>query len=130
MLPKPPNPPGHWAFTLIEIMVTFIIVTILIAIAMPQFLRAREVARARSCVKNLNVIYMAKEQYAMDHRLAAGGLLPPLASLCGGGTTNYIKNMPICQAGGTYSVGDLGTDPECSIGTSIGTTEAYAHLLP
>lgn len=118
------------AFTLIEIMVTLMIVTTLLAIAVPQFLRAREVARARGCVKNLNVIQVAKEQYAMDNRLAAGATMPALSVFCGSGTTTYIKSLPLCSSGGTYTIGDLATDPSCSIGTTVGSTEAFAHVIP
>lgn len=118
------------AFTLIEIMVTLMIVTVLIGIAVPQFLRAREVSRARSCVKNLRTITIAKEQYAMDNHLSAGATLPALTALCGNGTTTYIKGTgPICESGGTYSVGTLDLDPTCSIGTSVGANQ-LAHVLP
>jgi prepilin-type N-terminal cleavage/methylation domain-containing protein len=119
------------AFTLIEIMVTLMIITVLIGIAVPQFLRAREVSRARGCVKNLRVITIAKEQYAMDNHLAAGATMPALSLLCGAGTTSYIKGSgPICQSSGTYTVGDLMTDPTCSIGTTVGSNPALAHMLP
>ena len=119
------------AFTLIEIMVILMIVTALISVAMPQFLRAREVSRARSCVKNLKVIELAKEQYAMDNHLDAGASMPALSALCGNGTTTYIRGVgPICPARGTYTVGNLGTDPVCSIGTTISSIEPLAHILP
>jgi prepilin-type N-terminal cleavage/methylation domain-containing protein len=118
------------AFTLIEIMVTLMIVTTLIAIAMPQFLRAREVARARGCLKNLNTIIIAKEQYGMDNHLSAGATMPALSVLCGAGTATYIKTVPICPSSGTYTLGNLGVDPTCSFGTTLGTTEPFAHVVP
>ena len=118
------------AFTLIEIMVTLMIVTTLLAIAVPQFLRAREVARSSGCVKNLNTIQLAKEQYAMDNHMGVGATMPALSAFCGAGTTTYIKNLPECPSSGTYTVGDLSTDPTCSIGTSIGATAPLAHVIP
>lgn len=125
------HPKKRFAFTLIEIMVTLMIITTLIGIAVPQFLRAREVSRARGCVKNLRVITIAKEQYGMDNHLGAGAAMPALSALCGNGTTTYIKGTgPICQSGGTYTVGNLATDPTCSIGTTVGSTESLAHVLP
>ncbi|WP_395139763.1 type II secretion system protein, partial [Armatimonas sp.] len=81
------------AFTLVEIMIVVLIIGILVAIAVPNFIRARESARARACVGNLRQIDSAKEQYAMDNRLAQGASVAggTLATLCGTGTTTYIK---------------------------------------
>ena len=115
------------AFTLVEIMIVVLIIGILVAIAVPNFIRARESARGRACVANLRQIDSAKEQYAMDQKLAQGSTMPALSTLCGTGTTTYIKGgAPLCPSSGTYVVGNLGVDPTCS----IGTTAAVAHLLP
>ena len=113
-------------FTLIEIMVTLMIVAILIGIAMPNFLRAREVARANSCIKNLNTISIAKEQYAMENHLGAGASMPALSTLVGSGPLAYIKINPVCQSGGDYTLNNLGIDPVCSVGTGAG----IPHVLP
>jgi prepilin-type N-terminal cleavage/methylation domain-containing protein len=115
------------AFTLVEIMIVVLIIGILVAIAVPNFIRARESARARACVANLRQIDSAKEQYAMDNRLAQGASMPALSALCGAGTTTYIKGgSPACPSSGTYTVGNLGTDPTCSVGTGA----AVPHVLP
>ena len=83
------------AFTLVEIMIVVLIIGILVAIAVPNFIRARESARARACVANLRQIDSAKEQYAMDNRLAQGSTMPALSTLCGTGTTTYIKGASL-----------------------------------
>jgi prepilin-type N-terminal cleavage/methylation domain-containing protein len=115
------------AFTLVEIMIVVLIIGILVAIAVPNFVRARESARARACVANLKQIDSAKEQYAMDQKLAQGATMPALSVLCGAGTTTYIKGgTPTCASSGSYTIGNLGTDPVCSIGTGA----AVAHVLP
>lgn len=110
-------------FTLVEIMVVVFIIAILLAIALPNFVRARQSSNSRACVKNLSTIANAKEQYAMDNNLSAGATMPALASLCG--PTNYIKQTPECPASGTYSVNNLSTDPTCS----VGATEPPPHQL-
>lgn len=51
-------------FTLVEIMIVVAIIGIIIAIAVPAFLRARENSRGRACQENLSKIDGAKEQYA------------------------------------------------------------------
>lgn len=101
------------AFTLVEIMIVVLIIGILLAVAVPNFMTARETSRAKSCSANLHQVESAKEQYAMDNRLADGTAVAGLASL-----TDYIKKTPECPSGGTYTVGAIGTDPSCSEGGS------------
>ena len=60
------------AFTLIEIMIVVLIIGILLGIAVPNFVRARETARAKSCVANLKAITGAWYQYSMDNKIGAG----------------------------------------------------------
>ena len=63
-------------FTLIEIMIVVLIIAILLAIAIPNFLRARETSRAKSCQGNLRQVETAKEQWAMDTKAAADAAAP------------------------------------------------------
>jgi prepilin-type N-terminal cleavage/methylation domain-containing protein len=115
------------AFTLVEVMMVTCIVSVVFAIAAPNMRRARENTRARGCLKNLRVIDSAKEQYAIDNKIAQGATMPALSVFCGNGTTTYIKGgSPVCQAGGTYTVNNLGSDPTCSVGTNA----MIAHILP
>lgn len=114
-------------FTLVEVMMVVCIVSVVFAIAAPNVRRTSENARARGCLRNLRVIDSAKEQYAIDNKLAQGATMPALSTLCGNGTTTYIKGgAPVCQAGGTYAVNNLGSDPTCSVGTNA----MIAHILP
>jgi prepilin-type N-terminal cleavage/methylation domain-containing protein len=59
-------------FTLVEIMIVVLIIGILLAIAVPNFVRARESSRAKACVSNLKQIDAAKEQWAMDNNKRTG----------------------------------------------------------
>lgn len=97
-------------FTLVEIMIVVLIIGILLAIAVPNFVRARETSRTRTCIANLRQIDSAKEQYAMEARLAAGATVTQ-ANL----VPDYMKRMPTCPSGGTYTIAVVGTDPSCSI---------------
>jgi prepilin-type N-terminal cleavage/methylation domain-containing protein len=111
-------------FTLVEIMIVVLIIGILLAIAVPNFIRARESSRAKACQSNLKQIDSAKEQWAMDNRVAAGGAVSGLSLL----VPSYIKSTPVCPSSGTYTTGSIGTNPTCSVG---GTAGAYdAHVLP
>lgn len=111
------------AFTLVEIMIVVLIIGILMAIAVPNFVKARESARANSCVATLKQIDSAKEQYAMAAKLNTGDAVT-LANLyvAGASATNYLKINPTCPSGGAYTVNVVGTNPACSIGG--------LHVLP
>jgi general secretion pathway protein G len=100
-------------FTLVEIMIVVLIIGILLAIAVPNFIKARETSRAKSCVANLKQIESAKEQWAMDTK-AAPTATPVDTDLYG--ADKYLKTTPECPAGGTYTIGDMATRPVCSIG--------------
>jgi prepilin-type N-terminal cleavage/methylation domain-containing protein len=103
-------------FTLVEIMIVVAIIGIIIAIAVPAFLRARENARGRACQENLQKIDGAKEQWALEDRISNDAPCPALSFFCG--ATRWIKRTPVCPGGGTYSVENIGTDPSCSIGSN------------
>ncbi|HET6452760.1 MAG TPA: prepilin-type N-terminal cleavage/methylation domain-containing protein [Armatimonadota bacterium] len=100
-------------FTLIEIMIVVLIIGILLAIAVPNFVKARETSRAKACVSNLKQIDSAKEQWAMDTKAGDTDPGPLMTAIAGSGL--YIKAEPECPSGGVYTIGLIGADPTCSI---------------
>jgi prepilin-type N-terminal cleavage/methylation domain-containing protein len=100
------------AFTLVEIMIVVLIIGILMAIAVPNFVRARDSSRRNTCIANLKQIDSAKEQWAMDTRRNAGDACA-MTNIAGAGL--YLKATPACPSGGTYTVNNVGTNPACSI---------------
>ena len=109
-------------FTLIEIMIVVLIIGILLAIAVPNFVKARESSRAKACVGNLKQIDAAKEQFAMDSKKATGAAVATTDIY---GADKYIKAAPLCPSGGTYTESAVGTAPVCS----VGGTDANKHAL-
>ena len=105
------------AFTLVEIMIVVLIIGILLAIALPNFMHARDTSRTNSCINNLREIADAKDQWAMDNK-QPDSATPTSADLA----PTYIKVFPLEPEQGTYTIGNMSTPPICSIGAP--------HVLP
>ena len=117
-------------FTLVEIMIVVAIIGILIAIAIPGFLRARENSRGQACQENLTKIDGAKEQWALEFKHSNDTALDEtfLDDLNIFGANGYVKKKPKCPSSGTYTVSNIGTDPSCYIGSSMGPF--IPHSMP
>jgi hypothetical protein len=85
---------------------------ILVAVAVPGFIKARATSQVRACQENLQKLDGAKEQWALDNRKNTGDT-PTSDDLFG--VDKYIRREPICPAGGTYTLNPIGTDPTCTL---------------
>jgi prepilin-type N-terminal cleavage/methylation domain-containing protein len=81
MMRKLMNRRRERGFTLVEIMIVVLIIGILLAIAVPNFINARERSRANACRSNLRQIQAAKEQWAMANNQGPTAT-PTQADLC------------------------------------------------
>ncbi len=99
-------------------MIVVLIIGILMAIAVPNFLKARTSSQTKTCIANLKQIEGAKEQWAMETGQGATAT-PTQADLTG--ASGYIKTWPACPVNGTYTIGDMSTRPTCSVA---------GHVLP
>ncbi len=90
-------------FTMIEILIVIAIVSVLAAILVPNFMRARARGQITACKSNLKNVATALEMYSTDN----GGRFPLVADFPDALTPNYLRAMPTCPGAGsdTYSPG-------------------------
>ena len=107
------KPVGRFkGFTILEIMIVIAIIGLIVSIALPNFLRTRTNARIQICIENLSQIESAKQMWGLEHGKADGDV-PVESDLVG--TANYLKKMPDCPAGGTYSFQGIGVSATCNM---------------
>ena len=99
-------------FTLVEIMIVVAIIGLLAAIAIPNFIKARQSSQRAACVANLRTIDGAKATWALEQK-KTGADVPTPNDLYG--PTLYVKENPSCPAGGTYTINAVDVKPSCSV---------------
>lgn len=84
---------------------------LLAAIAIPNFVKARQTAQMNMCINNLRMIDGAKQQWALEHKKESTDT-PTQDEIVG-----LLRNhpFPVCPVGGIYSINAVGEDPTCSI---------------
>ena len=100
-------------FTLVEIMIVVAIIGLLAAIAIPNFIKAREKAEQNACIANLKQIQGAIQVWAIDN--SKGSADSPATSDV---VTDYIKAWPKCKGTGYVIPATVADDPVCpNVGT-------------
>lgn len=103
-----------WAIVLIVLGISGIVgiavIGMLAAIAIPNFVIARNTAQMNACINNLRQLDGAKQQWALEQKKEITDT-PTKNEVAA-----YIKGeYPTCPAGGIYTINAVGQDPTCSI---------------
>jgi general secretion pathway protein G len=85
---------GERGFTLIEMMVVVAIIAILVAILVPNFIRARAQAQTAACEANLKEIATALELYQTDHEQYPSGNNTPVTT-SDPDLAPYLRQTPV-----------------------------------
>ena len=101
----------------VSIGLSIFLVPMMMAIAIPNFVKARETAQRNACINNLRMIDAAKNEWALENSKTNGSPVTQADLL------PYFKadKFPVCPAGGAYTIGAVGEPPKCSI---------PGHVLP
>ncbi len=105
-------------------MIVVAIIGLLAAIAVPNFLRARQTARQHVCINNMRLISAAKDQAAIENNLSESAT-PTAAQMSPFLKTGGIPLEPLTGASSSYTVNAVSVNPVC--------TESAApnsHVLP
>jgi type II secretion system protein G len=134
---------GERGFTLIEMMIVVAIIAILVAILVPNFMRARAQAQTAACEGNLKEIATALELYQTDHEAYPDAPSPTNVTLTDTNLGQYVRQTPIdpvnptglyqyqvanYQSGNaSYTIICPGSHDPATL-TAIGGSAAAAHI--
>jgi len=102
---------------------------IVLMIAVPTWLKQRELARGTACQENLKKIDSSKEQYALETNTSNGSTVS-WDVLVKPDRTGYLQATPQCPANGSYTLNPIGQEPVCSYnGQEVYSRKQYKHML-
>lgn len=115
------------AFTLVEIMIVVAIIGLLAAIAIPNFVRAREAAQLNSILNNLRIIEGCKDQWALEMKQGTGAAVTWATDTTGIGS--YLKGATVKEVvGEAYTIGNIGVNATAIAPVKLGTYTAGAII--
>ncbi len=97
----------------LSIALSILVIPLMAAIAIPNFVKARTTAQMNACINNLRMIDGAKETWAMENKKE------PTATPTAQDLDPYLRKGGLsamkCPIGGVYTINAVGEKPTCSI---------------
>jgi Zn-dependent protease with chaperone function/competence protein ComGC len=97
---------------LVGMMMVVVMIGLLAAIAIPSFQKVRQASQAKVCINNERMLATALDQFQLEHSKGVQKWDEIV------GPTKFVKTMPVCLLGGTYSatlVPGKGYQVTCSV---------------
>lgn len=91
-------------------MIVVLLIGVLSAVAVPNYVRARSDAQVKACISNLKQINAAKVTWSLEQRKSETAV-PTAANIQ---STFLSGRMPECPAGGTYRIRRVSRNALCS----------------
>ena len=102
-------------FTLVEIMIVVAIIGLLAAIAIPNFVKARESAQLNSIFNNLRIIEGAKDQWALENKKGTGDTVTDTTTI-----SDYLKGGTVKPVvGETYATTTIGAASTATLPATV-----------
>ena len=83
---------GYGGFTIVELMIVVAVIGLLLALAIPNFVKSRDTAQLAVIYNNLRAIETAKDQWALENKKVTGDStdLPALSDYIQGGRIKKV----------------------------------------
>ena len=92
-----------------SIALAVVVIPLLLAVAVPNFVKARNMAMQNACIMNLRQLDGAIRLWALEHKKSEDSVVT-LQDI-----TPYFKGSFACPSGGTYRLSRVSEKPTCSI---------------
>jgi prepilin-type N-terminal cleavage/methylation domain-containing protein len=106
---------GTSGFTFIELIIVITVIGLLVAIAVPSYIRIRNNSRLSVIYSNLRTIEHAKSEWALENHKTTGAPIPDVAML-----NDYFRSGRIHDAlNEIYVPNSVGTPAEADLPTGV-----------
>src|SRR6266542_4323481 len=114
---------GYSGFTIVELMIVVAIIGVLLAIAIPNFVKTRDTSQLAAVYNNLRVIEDAKDQWALEYKKGSGDPidLPALSDFIKGGTIHAVVHE-------VYEANPIGSPAHATTSVKLGTYSSTAPI--
>ena len=113
-------------FTLIELMIVVVIIGILAAIAIPNFIAMQNRAKEGSTKSNMHTVQLAAEDYGVQNDGAYADVAPDVAALLPSGGNNFTNPFDRSTGDGNAWKDQTAYSATMGTGSSIKGIVAYA----